>query len=108
MVKSRLVEYVPVLCCGVLASVKESWTLAGSELLQEPPPPVQALLPTLTTVRLTLVLTVWAEAQEVPKPGEPQVNVRSPLLSVGPPVGLNSELACTVSDALPVGVVRAL
>lgn len=108
MVKSRLVEYVPVLCCGVLARVKESWTLAGSELLQEPPPPVQALLPTLTTVRLTLVLTVSAEAQDVPNPAEPQVNVKSPLLRSGPPTGLNSEFACTVSEALPLGVVRAL
>ena len=60
-----------------------------------------------TTVRFVLTLTVWVEEQGVPSPAEPQVNVNTLLLSKGPVLGLNSETAAAVMDALPAAVVRA-
>jgi len=79
----------------------------GSEALQLPPPPVQALAGTVATVVCELVLTAVLAAHPEPSVAAPQVYVSCPEAILGPPTGVKSPDAFTVIDPLPPGVVRA-
>jgi hypothetical protein len=87
--------------------VNESEVVLGSELLQAPPPPVQAPAGNVTTLVAELVLTVIVPVQDVPSVAPLQVYFSAPEEIVGPPLGVKSEDALTVILPLPVDVVRA-
>lgn len=86
--------------------VKLKLTVFGSVELQAPPPPVQALLPTISTGVCVEVLIVCAPEQAVPRVALPQVYDSAPLAIVGPPAGVNSADPVTVMEADPLLVVR--
>ena len=92
---------------GLSLKVNESEVALGSELLQVPPPPVQAPAGNLTTLVAELALTVVVPVQEVPSVAPLQVYVSAPDEIVGPPLGVKSEDALAVIPPLPDDVVRA-
>ncbi len=74
------------------------------------PPPVQALLGICTTFVCVVVLAVIGELpQLVPRSAAPQVYVKSPFATLGPPdpAAEKSVVTCIVIAPPPLGVVRA-
>ena len=99
-------EYVPVLNAGLFKSVNVLCTEFGLVELHDPPPPVQTLAPSVTTLVGDAVETVCVPEQAAPKDAALHVYVSCPLVIEGPPAGLKSAVAFSVSD--PDVVVRAL
>jgi len=60
----------------------------------------------LTTEVWDEALTVVDPTHDVPRDAAPQVYVRLPAATDGPPAGEKSDAAWIVMDALPLGVVR--
>ncbi|HUI57184.1 MAG TPA: hypothetical protein VLY04_19545 [Bryobacteraceae bacterium] len=73
MVNVRTAEYVPVPYAGLSAKVKLVWTVFGSLVLHDPPPPVQTPAPTVNTLVCDVVESVREPEQAVPRVAALQV-----------------------------------
>jgi hypothetical protein len=69
-VNVRVAEYDPVFNAGVFVSVKLVCTEFGSTELQDPPPPVQTLAPTVMTLVCEVVEAVCVPEHAVPRVAE--------------------------------------
>jgi hypothetical protein len=107
-VNVSVAEYDPVLTAGLFTSAKLVCTVFGFTELHDPPPPVQALAPTVTRLVCEVVEAVCVPEHAEPSVAELQVYVSCPPAIDGPPTGLKSAVALTVREPLPVeAVVRA-
>jgi hypothetical protein len=74
-VNVSVAEYNPVLSAGLLTRAKLVCTVFGSTELQDPPPPVQALAPSVTRFVPDAVEAVCVPEHAEPRVAEVQVYV---------------------------------